>query len=104
MRVTLGTDPAASYGTDANFQANYRLTAAFMNAHRGPFTKENRIWIGGSREFPVDMSLYAKLLTKEGILYTKEAPRFMSHNWDSGWVPIALVALEHDSISLRQEQ
>lgn len=99
-----GTDPAASYGTDANFQANYRLTAAFMNAHRGPFTKENRIWIGGSREFPVDMSLYAKLLTKEGILYTKEAPRFMSHNWDSGWVPIALVALEHDSISLRQEQ
>ena len=50
----LGADPAASYGTDANFQANYRLTAAFVNAHKGPFLKENRIWIGGSREFPTD--------------------------------------------------
>jgi len=99
-----GSDPAASYGTDANFQANYELTAAFMNAHRGPFLKENRIWIGGSREFPVDMSDYAKLLTEEGILYTKEAPQVMSHSWDSGWVPIALAALERDSISLRQEQ
>ena len=33
----LGADPAASYGTDANFQANYRLTPAFVNAHKGPF-------------------------------------------------------------------
>ena len=36
----LGGDPAASYGTDANFQANYRLTAAFVNAHKGPFLSE----------------------------------------------------------------
>ena len=99
----LGADPAASYGTDANFQANYRLTAAFMNAHKGPFLRESRIWIGGNREFPADMSDYAKLLTKEGILYTKEAPRFMSHNWDSGWVPIALAALRQDSIKFRPE-
>ena len=71
----LGADPAVSYGTDANFQANYRLTAAFMNAHKGPFLRERRIWIGGGRAFPADMSYYAKLLTKEGILYTQEAPR-----------------------------
>ena len=98
-----GADPAASYGTDANFQANYRLTAAFVNAHKGPFLRENRIWIGGSREFPVDMSDYAKLLTKEGILYTREVPRFMFHSWDSGWVPDALAALRQDSINFRPD-
>lgn len=99
---TLGADPAASYGTNANFQANYRLTPAFVNAHKGPFLHQNRIWIGGSRKFPVDMSDYAKLLTKEGMLYTKEAPANMYHMWDSGWVPIALAALRHDSIRFQQ--
>ena len=99
----LGPDPAASYGTDANFQANYRLTAAFVNAHKGPFLRENRIWIGGSREFPVDMANYAKLLTKEGIIYTREAPRFAYHTWDSGWVPYALAALRQDSIKYRPD-
>ena len=98
-----GADPAASYGTEANFQANYRLTAAFVNAHKGPFMKESRIWIGGSREFPVDMSDYAKLLSKEGIAYTRQAPQFMFHRWDSGWIPIALVALRHDSINFRPD-
>ncbi len=99
----LGTDPAASYGTDANFQANYRLTPAFLNAHKGPFLSERRIWIGGSKEFPTDMSDYAKLLTKEGILYAREAPRFMFHSWDSGWVPDALAALRQDSINFRPD-
>ena len=98
----LGPDAASSYGTDANFQANYRLTAAFINAHKGPFLTENRIWIGGSREFPVDMANYAKLLTKEGIIYSREAPGFMP-TWDSGWVPYALAALRQDSIKFRPD-
>ncbi len=99
----LGPDPAASYGTEENFQANYRLTAAFVNAHKEPFLREDRIWIGGSREFPIDMSNYAKLLTKEGIAYTREAPRFMNHSWNSGWVPDALAALRQDSIKFRPD-
>jgi hypothetical protein len=99
----LGADPAASYGTEANFQANYRLTPAFMNSHKEPFLAESRIWIGGNREFPVDMSNYAKLLTKEGIAYTREAPTSMHHNWDSGWVPYALAALRQDSIKFRPD-
>ena len=100
----LGADPAASYGTNANFQANYRLTAAFVKAYGGPFLRQNRIWIGGNREFPTDMSDYAKLLAKSGIRFTREAPRFMRHNWDSGWVPDALAALRQDSIGLRESQ
>jgi S-formylglutathione hydrolase FrmB len=100
----LGPDPAAAYGTDANFQANYRLTAAFMDAHKGPFLQENRIWIGGSREFRVAMSDYARLLTKAGIAYTRQPPESMRHQWGSGWVPVALAALRQDSIKLLQDQ
>ena len=70
----LGADTASSYGTDANFQANYRLTAAFVKAHRGPFLRENRIWIGGNREFPTDMSDYAKLLTKRAYVLLEKRP------------------------------
>ena len=73
----LGPDATFSYGTDANFQANYRLSTAFLNAHKAPFMNENRLWIGGNREFPVDMADYAKLLTKEGIVFSQEAPRPM---------------------------
>ena len=97
----LGPDATFSYGTDANFQANYRLTAGFLNAHKGPFMNENRIWIGGNREFPVDMADYAKLLTKEGIVFSPEAPRPMGHGWNTGWIPIALAALRQDSIKFR---
>jgi hypothetical protein len=100
----LGTDPAASYGTNANFQANYRLTSAFVKAHRGPFLRQNRIWIGGNREFPTDMSDYATLLTKVGIRFTKEAAVSIPHSWDSGWVPDALAALRQDSIELHGNQ
>jgi Putative esterase len=95
-----GADPAASYGTNTNFQANYRLTPAFVHAHKGQFLTTTRIWIGGNRSFPADMSNYARLLTKEGIRYTRQAPASMSHNWTSGWVPVALAALRHDSMKL----
>jgi Putative esterase len=97
-----GSDPAASYGTQANFQANYRLTPAFVHARRGQFQTRTRIWIGGNREFPAYMSSYASLLAKEGILYTRQAPQSMSHTWTSGWLPIALAALRHDSTKLPQ--
>ena len=34
---------AVAYGTDANFQANYRLTGAFLNARKRPFLRQDRI-------------------------------------------------------------
>jgi Putative esterase len=95
-----GSDSAAGYGTDANFQANYRLTTAFVDAHKGPFLSNNRIWIGSYQLYGVDVSDYNTLLTSEGILHTTEPPQSMAHSWDSGWVPMALTALYQDSISL----
>jgi hypothetical protein len=35
-------------GTDASFQANYRLTQAFVDAHKAPFLGTNRMWIGNA--------------------------------------------------------
>jgi hypothetical protein len=95
-----GDDSEASYGTDANFQANYRLTAAFVAAHAAPFKTNNRIWIGSYSLYGQDVADFDQLLTAEGILHSTETPTSMGHTWDSGWVPIALAALCQDSISL----
>ena len=90
---------ADSYGTDPNFQANYRLTPSFVDAHKAPFLTNNRIWIGGYALYQQDMSDYDSLLTSEGIAHSTEKPQPMTHNWYSGWLPIALAALYADSTS-----
>jgi hypothetical protein len=95
-----GTISTAEYGTDANYQANYRLTAAFLSAHKTPFTGSDRIWIGGYSKFETDVSDYGSLLTSAGIAHTTETPASMAHRWDSGWVPLALSALEQESLNV----
>ena len=93
---------AANYGTDANFQANYRLTPIFLEAHKLPFISNNRIWIGGYQGFETDISDYDALLNSVGIAHTTGTPTLMPHRWDSGWVQIALAALSQDSQNLRR--
>ena len=95
-----GTSSEAEYGTDANYQANYRLTAAFLSAYEAPFTGSDRIWIGGYSRFETDVSDYGSLLTSAGIAHTTETPTSMAHRWDSGWVPLALSALEQESLNV----
>ena len=75
-----GASSAGSYGTDANFQANYRLSAAFVDAHKAPFIGSDRIWIGGYNAFQTDMTDYDSLLTSEGIAHTTETPTIMAHS------------------------
>ena len=65
-----GDDSAQNYGTDANFQANYRLTTAFVDAHKAAFLSNNRIWIGGYNLYQPDDSDYDALLTSEGIVHS----------------------------------
>ena len=91
---------AAGFGTDSNFQANYRLSQSFLDTLKAPFLNNNRIWIGGYMSFQNDVSDYDALLTSEGIKHTTETPQQMTHRWDSGWVPIALDALYQDSANL----
>jgi Putative esterase len=93
-----GSDSANGYGTNANFQQNYELTQAFVDARKAPFVASNRIWIGGYYYFGQDVSDYGALLTAEGIQHTTETPTYAAHTWTSGWVPIAMAALYQDSL------
>ncbi len=96
-----GSSSANNYGTDANFQANYRLTPTFVDTHKTPFLSKNRIWIGGYYDiFGTDVADYDALLTSEGIAHTTETPQLMPHRWDSGWIPIALSAMSQDGAAL----
>ncbi len=95
-------DSAQGYGTNANFQAHYRLTPAFLEAHRAPFENINRIWIGSYGLYRPDVEAYDALLTSVGILHSTENPIQMAHAWDSGWIPVALSALHQQS--LRQDE
>ena len=97
----LGSDPAASYGTDANFQADYRLTQAFVNAYKTPFLNSNRIWLGGYSLYEQDMEDFDALLTSEGIPHTLGPMQDVVHSWTSGWVPAALAALAQDSANFK---
>ena len=95
-----GFSSANNYGTEANFQANYRLTRSFVDAHKAPFLSQNRIWIGGYDVFRTDMADYDALLTSEGVAHTTETPTLMAHKWNTGWVPIALSAMSQDGAAL----
>jgi hypothetical protein len=95
-----GTSEEAEYGSDANYQANYRLTPAFLNAYKTPFTGSDRIWIGGYNKFETDVSDYNSLLASDGMAHTTQTPTLMAHRWDSGWVPLALSALEQESLNV----
>ena len=95
-----GPSSAANYGTDANYQANYRLSTLFLNTHNMPFLTQNRIWIGGYNVFGTDIADLDAGLTSASILHTTEVPQLMAHRWDSGWVPIALAALHQDAAAL----
>ena len=93
-------DSASSYGTAANFQASYRLTAGFVGARAAPFERTSRIWIGGYSLYQQDVSAYDALLSSAGILHSAGTPQEMAHRWDRGWMSAALSALYRDSINL----
>jgi hypothetical protein len=63
-----GSNSASNYRTDANFQANYRLTTAFVDVHKEPFLINNRIWIGGYNLYSTDDPDYNNLPTSEAIV------------------------------------
>jgi hypothetical protein len=95
-----GSNSASNYGTDANFQANYRLSQSFVDAHKGQFLINNRIWIGGYNLYSTDDSDYNNRLTSESIVHSYVSQQYPAHSWDSGWVPAAMATLYQDSINL----
>jgi S-formylglutathione hydrolase FrmB len=99
--IAFGSSSETAYGTDANFQANYRLTPGFLAAHKAPFLSSNRIWVGGYDVFGADMTDYDALLSSAGIPHSTQTPQLMAHGWDSAWMQEALSVLRQDSAALR---
>jgi hypothetical protein len=96
-----GSRSAKNYGSDANFQANYRLSRQFVEARKEPFHSDERIWIGAGSVFEADVVNYESLLTSAGIAHAVGVPRRVAHRWDSGWIPDALAALHCQSVNER---
>jgi hypothetical protein len=99
-----GSSSAACYGSDANFQANYRLTNHFVSTHRTPFLQDRRIWIGKGTTFRESVASYESILTSEGVRYLAGTPMDIPHRWDSGWVTGALDALRECSTELPEQR
>lgn len=93
-------DASSSYGTEENFQNNYRLTSGFVSARKAPFLTNNRLWISGYNAFQADLNDFDSLLTSLGIQHTKGVPSLESHSWNTFWVPGALAGLSEASIAL----
>jgi hypothetical protein len=94
-------DSGANYGTDANFQANYRLTDAFLDAHKTPFLTSNRIFISGYALYQTEVAGLDAVLSSKGMLHTYPTPVNTGlHSWDGGWVPQAVDGLYQNSIDL----
>ena len=92
------TDSAPSYGTQANFAANYQLSSTMLNTYKAPFQWLNRIWLGGYSLYKTDVADYDSRLQALGIAHTRPSFTSAAHRWDSGWMPTALLSLEVDSL------
>jgi Tryptophan-rich Synechocystis species C-terminal domain/Putative esterase len=88
-------DMAAStaYGTDENFQDNYRLSGNFIDTWKAPFTMQDRIWISGYDVFQTDVTDFDALLTSHNVLHTLSSPTYDAHTWSGGWVSDAVAGL-----------
>jgi hypothetical protein len=96
-----GSSSIDNYGTDANFQANYRLTGSFIDQWKAPFLSADRIWISGYSLFQKDVSDIDALLTSHGVAHTLATQTPAVHSWLGDWLPGAvsgLYGLEQDLI------
>ena len=84
---------AGNYGTDANFQANYRLDTSFIDQYEAPFLSQDRIWISGYASFEQDVSDFNTLLTSQGVAHTLAPQTPSVHAWQGNWLPEAVSGL-----------
>jgi S-formylglutathione hydrolase FrmB len=82
-----------AYGTEANFQNNYQLTAAHLESWKTAFLATNRLWISGFHVFQQDTIDFDSALTGKAMLHTFFTQIDRTHAWDSGWLPDALTGL-----------
>jgi S-formylglutathione hydrolase FrmB len=89
-----GSDSANNYGTQANFQNNYQLSAGFINALKAPFTTEDRIWISEGPLYGTQVADFDSLLTSQGVMHTLSTTETNdAHSWSGGWLSNAVAGL-----------
>ena len=88
-----GSSSSGDYGTNANFQNNYRLTGTFVDSWKAPFTTEDRIWISGYNASETSVADFDALLTSHGVLHTLSPQTLDPHTWSGGWLSNAVAGL-----------
>jgi len=90
-----------NYGTDANFQANYRLTSDFIAARKEPFQAARRLWLSddfatyyGVPTFRDEVLAFAGRLGANDVLFRLEGGDTRPHTWSSGWLAGAVAGLQ----------
>jgi hypothetical protein len=93
-------DMLENYGSEANFQSNYRLTDAWIAARKAPFQSVTRLWLShdqgvfaGFPTFPVDVDAFAARLQAQGVRFLRTGGVTRTHAWTSGWLPEAVGSL-----------
>ena len=84
---------SANYGTDTNFQNNYRMTGTFIDTWKAPFTTENHLLISEGPVFPTEVADFDALLTSHGVLHTLLTQTNDPHSWSGGWLSDAVAGL-----------
>jgi hypothetical protein len=82
-----------NYGTDSNFQNNYRLTGTFIDTWKAPFTTEDRILISEGSVFATQVADFDALLTSHGVEHTLLTQTSDAHSWSGGWLSDAVSGL-----------
>jgi hypothetical protein len=88
-----GSSSGRNYGTDANFQNNYRLTDTFIDTWKAPFTTAERIWISEGRAYQPQVANFSALLTSQGVFHTLSIQTNDAHTWSGGWLSDAVSGL-----------
>ena len=91
-----------NYGTEANFQNNYRLTADWIAARKAPFQTTKRLWLSkdyvtyyGSPTYRDEVLAIAERLSDNDVQFMLSGGVTRIHSWTSGWLPQAVAGLQN---------
>ncbi|MCI0461139.1 MAG: Ig-like domain-containing protein, partial [Gemmataceae bacterium] len=86
-------DMAVNFGTDENFDA-YEIPT-LVAERNAPFLASNRLWISGDESnWTVHMQTLHQQLEIAGIPHTYADGVVRPHHWNSGWLELAVQALD----------
>jgi hypothetical protein len=97
-----GSSSGGNYGTDANFQNNYRMSGTFIDTWKAPFTAEDRILISEGPVFQNEVADFDALLTSHGVEHTLLTQTSDVHSWPGGWLSDDITGLYGLETGLRQ--